>query len=329
MTEPAREGSAPPGADGQAVNVFHITRAIRRKESKLNAGEQVFLLEIVDRIELGGGVCKWSTEEMCDFLGVSHRHGRRMTAKFAWESLIEITRHGMSQSQFSYKSIRLGPKLLDLAREFGKFDWGDVHPDTQVRVQPRCTLTPRSVHPDTQVRAPGHPRPCTLTCESGIMDSEEKEEKQTPCIPPSIDTKPGVPAFASTSAAQTVSDFSSSGKKMPQSKTPRPTARDLDEAIREEAADNGRAPGGRTPIDAFGSSTEEFEPFASEGPSDCEIGSIRKAITLGERYGKDYDLIEEELSNHPSNRPELIPYIKAEVDKARTAAEGAARKAMG
>ena len=158
-----------------------------------------------------------------------------------------------------------------------------------------------------------------------LTEPRNEREKSISCIPPSIDTKPGVPAFASTSAAQRAADSFYSQERKLQSKTPRPTAGELDQGLREEAAaGNSRAPAG-----IFGPATQEFEPFASEGPSLQELGSLRKAIALGERYGKSYEMIEEELSNHPSNRPELKPWIKAEVDKARRAAEAAARRAMG
>jgi len=112
---------------------------------------------------------------------------------------------------------------------------------------------------------------------------------------------------------------------MPQSKTPRPTARELDQAIREEAADNGQAPGGRTPLDAFGSSTQEFEPFASEapaGPSERERNaraSFRRTIAVHERHGKPHDQIEADLLSCPGNDLQMEQWIREEVDRARKA----------
>src|SRR3954462_5905177 len=123
MAPDAQSGKpAPP--DTSLPNIFQINRAIRRKESGLSPMAKMVLQEIIDRADSGAGVCTWSTEEIAGFLGISDRHARKIVTDLAAGAYLEIIRRG--ESKFSYKAMRIGPKLVDLAMRFGK-------------IEPRCT----------------------------------------------------------------------------------------------------------------------------------------------------------------------------------------------
>ncbi len=187
------------------------------------------------------------------------------------------------------------------------------------RTDPRSPLAISSDPPPTKSSEPSN------EIVGQKKDSSEKDSikkaatKSDQCIPPSGDVKRGVPCSPSPSAAQGAPDSFSSRKRKPQSKKDRPTARELDRVIREEAANNGHGPQGRTPVNVFGSTTQAVEPFAPEAPaavSQAEIDArmiLRRQIDRGFRHGKPLDLIEAELSNHPDNSPEMKQWIRDEV----------------
>jgi len=178
-------------------SVFQMMRAVRRKESGLEPVQRVVLLEILDRADNPSGMCRWSNQEIADFLGLDARRMRRIIAQLVDMGYVENVRHGVSVH--AYKSMRIGQQLLDLAREHGKLGHrAPGHPDPTSRaVHPDIQTLPiaqtkAAMHPDISRTAPGHTDPTGRTPRPYSMSSYGAEEEKPDSFSSSASDRPPV-----------------------------------------------------------------------------------------------------------------------------------------
>jgi len=257
---------------------------------------------------------------------------RKGMAMSCWTTVAIISdQTGLSERWVQYSIERLIAAGVIDRRKCGKIDPDDAKNRTGWRYHflfatfsvdevNDCGVQPSA--PQTNVRGAaectrGGAAECT---QSEIGSNLDGTSNPDVIIPLANDTKAGVPPFASSLAAgREPKDFrSSKGNGIPL-KTRDLTAREADEALREEAQSSQ----GRTPIDILGSATQEHEPFASEAPGMSKREMLirdktRRVAVHQTLHGKPMDQVVQDAMDRAKD-PEELRWIIDELYKIKGA----------